>query len=177
MAIYREDVTHAIPYNFDPLIVEALHRFNTMNLTIQFHLVPRTHWQSADILIYREETLLPTKLGYADLPLNGNPGSAIRLHLTNIMDWAVTNEAIVNIICHELGHTMGFHHTDYMDNSYSCGGNPVNEAAIYPEVGFIHIPGTPPGPEPNSWMLACMPVPGIGRPFTANDLIALQFLY
>jgi hypothetical protein len=43
-------------------------------------------------------------------------------------------------------------------------------------VGAIHIPGTPTGPDPTSWMLACIGS-GVNRPFNSNDVTALNYLY
>lgn len=81
---------------------------------------------------------------------------------------------ITTVIAHEMGHCIGFRHTDYMDRSYSCGGSPTNEGAS--TVGAIHINGTPTGPDANSWMLACLSAT-TDRPFNANDKTALNYLY
>ncbi len=81
---------------------------------------------------------------------------------------------VTTVIAHEMGHCIGFRHTDYMDRSYSCGGSTANEGAS--TVGAIHIPGTPTGPDPNSWMLACLSS-STDRPFNANDKTALNYLY
>ena len=78
------------------------------------------------------------------------------------------------IIAHEMGHTIGFRHTDYRNRAFSCGGLRSNEGQA--GVGAIWIPGTPTGPQdPGSWMLAC--TDGSNRPFNPNDIIALNFLY
>jgi hypothetical protein len=60
-----------------------------------------------------------------------------------------------------------------MDRSYSCGGTASNEGDG--GVGAILIPGTPSGPDPNSWMLACSN--GGNRTFNANDKVAMDYLY
>nr|MCU0383478.1 zinc-dependent metalloprotease [Cyclobacteriaceae bacterium] len=78
------------------------------------------------------------------------------------------------ILAHEIGHCIGFRHTDYMDRSYSCGGATANEGAS--TVGAILIPGTPSGPDAGSFMLACIGN-GQNRPFNNNDKTALAFLY
>src|SRR5699024_4807462 len=78
------------------------------------------------------------------------------------------------IIAHEVGHCIGFRHTDYMDRSYSCGGAYSNEGAS--TVGAIQIPGTPSGPDAGSWMLACIGS-GQNRYFNKNDVTALGYLY
>ena len=81
---------------------------------------------------------------------------------------------LATILAHEIGHCIGMRHTDFADRSYSCGGSPTNEGAS--TVGAVHIPGTPTGPDPNSWMLACIGS-GQNRPFNANDKVALNYLY
>lgn len=81
---------------------------------------------------------------------------------------------IISVLAHEVGHCIGFRHTDYMNRAYSCGGAASNEGAS--TVGAIHIPGTPTGPDANSWMLACIGS-GQNRPFTNNDKAALNYLY
>jgi hypothetical protein len=81
---------------------------------------------------------------------------------------------VTSILAHEMGHCIGFRHTDYMDRSYSCGGSTANEGAS--TVGAINIPGTPTTADPNSWMLACIGS-GQNRPFNANDITALNYLY
>jgi hypothetical protein len=43
-------------------------------------------------------------------------------------------------------------------------------------VGAVHIPGTPTGPDANSWMLACI-ANGVNREFNNNDKTALDYLY
>jgi hypothetical protein len=81
---------------------------------------------------------------------------------------------MTTVIAHEVGHCIGFRHTDYMDRSYSCGGSPTNEGAS--SVGAILIPGTPSGPDSGSWMLSCLSAT-TNRPFNNNDKTALGYLY
>ena len=104
----------------------------------------------------------------------GNPASPITLNNragafgTNPnVNWVAT------VIAHEMGHTIGFRHTDYKNRAYSCGGFKSNEGTA--GVGAIWIPGTARNGDPNSWMLAC--TDGSDRPFNANDVIALNYLY
>ena len=82
---------------------------------------------------------------------------------------------LATIVAHEVGHTIGFRHTDYANRNYSCGFSiPRNEGDA--GVGAIWIPGTPTShKDPGSWMLAC--TDGTNRPFNANDIIALNYLY
>jgi hypothetical protein len=81
---------------------------------------------------------------------------------------------LTTVIAHEVGHCLGFRHTDYMDRSFSCGGSPVNEGAS--TVGAILIPGTPSGPVSGSWMLSCLSAT-TDRPFNSSDRTALSYLY
>jgi hypothetical protein len=81
---------------------------------------------------------------------------------------------MTTVIAHEVGHCIGFRHTDYMDRSYSCGGAPTNEGAS--NIGAILIPGTPSGPDSGSWMLSCLSAT-TNRPFNNNDQTALAYLY
>ena len=81
---------------------------------------------------------------------------------------------MTTVIAHEVGHCIGFRHTDYMDRSYSCGGSPTNEGSS--GVGAVLIPGTPSGPDSGSWMLACLSAT-TNRPFNNNDKTALNYLY
>jgi len=81
---------------------------------------------------------------------------------------------MTTVIAHEVGHCIGFRHTDYMDRSFSCGGSPTNEGAS--SVGAILIPGTPSGPDSGSCMLSCLSAT-TNRPFSNNDKTALSYLY
>jgi hypothetical protein len=82
---------------------------------------------------------------------------------------------VTTVIAHEMGHCIGFRHTDYMNRSYSCGSG-GNEGQETDGVGAVHIPGTPTGPDANSWMLACLSS-STDRPFNSNDKVALDYLY
>lgn len=107
----------------------------------------------------------------AGFPSGGNPYNQVKF---NKQYQNYSSGFVTTVIAHEVGHCVGFRHTDYMDRSYSCGGSPVNEGAS--TVGAIHIPGTPTGPDAGSWMLACLSAT-TNRPFNGNDKTALNYLY
>jgi hypothetical protein len=81
---------------------------------------------------------------------------------------------VATILAHEIGHCIGFRHTDYFNRSISCGGSAVNEGSA--GVGAINIPGTPTGTSSGSWMLSCIGS-GQNRPFNSADVTALNYLY
>lgn len=144
---------------------QALARFNAEGLQISFRLVTGT----ADITLVNASG---SYLASAGFPSGGNPFNQVKVNSRSLNGQPANT--IVSVIAHELGHCIGFRHTDYMDRSYSCGGATSNEGAS--TVGAILIPGTPSGPDPNSWMLACIGG-GVNRPFNANDKTALNYLY
>ena len=116
-------------------------------------------------------------LGSSGFPTSsGNPYNQIKM---NTNQYAYGSNPDVNyvgsVIQHEIGHCIGFRHTDYMDRSYSCGGRRVNEEKPPSGLGAILIPGTPSNPDAASWMLACSN--GGNRTFNANDVTAMNYLY
>lgn len=151
----------------------ALARYNSENLNLSFQRV--TSASGADIVIQaspRYYALLGI-LGSAGFPTNsGDPHKRILLTAA-YYDNVSSMGALTTTIAHEIGHCIGFRHTDFMDRSFSCGGSSSDEGQS--SSGANHIPGTPEGPEAGSWMLACSD--GTDKPFTENDKKALDYLY
>lgn len=149
---------------------EMVNRYNALNLQIKLQIVT----SGANISFVRGSG---SYLASAGFPTNtGNPYNQVKVNGTAI--GSGTSSTFINylatILAHELGHCIGFRHTDYMNRAYSCGGSATNEGAS--TVGAILIPGTPSGPDAGSWMLACVGS-GVNRPFNANDRTALNYLY
>lgn len=155
---------------YGPVLDEVVRRYNAENLQITLQRVS----SGADITFDRASGSYLASAGFPTA--SGDPFNSVKVNTRAI--GSGTSSTFINyaatIFAHELGHCIGFRHTDYMNRAYSCGGSAVNEGAS--TVGAILIPGTPSGPDPNSWMLACIGS-GANRPFNANDRTALNYLY
>lgn len=162
----------SLPASYGTALDIALARYNAENLRVTFTRVYTAAEGNIDITkasgSYLASAGFPTS--------NGNPYGSVQVNSTAIGTGTSStfNNYLATILAHEIGHCIGFRHTDYMDRSYSCGGATANEGAS--TVGAIHIPGTPTTADPNSWMLACIGSNG-NRPFNANDKTALSYLY
>ena len=114
-------------------------------------------------------------LGSSGFPTSsGQPYNQIQMN-TNAQAYGTNpNEFyITSVLQHEMGHCIGFRHTDYFNRALSCGGHKSNERAG--SIGAILIPGTPSGFDAESFMLSCSA--GTDRTFNPNDVIALNYLY
>ena len=160
-------VSSSLPSSYITAANAAIARYNALNLRITFSRVT----SGGNIII----SAAPSGSGYlasAGFPSGGNPYTSVRVNRSYLDTWNANT--VTSIMTHEIGHCIGFRHTDYMSRQYSCGGSPVNEGDG--GVGAIHIPGTPTGPDPNSWMLACIGN-GVNRTFNTNDRTALNYVY
>jgi hypothetical protein len=145
----------------------AIARYNAQNLRLHFTRVT----SGGNIVISAAPSGAPY-LASAGFPSGGNPYSSVLVNAGALA--GQPSGTITSVLAHEIGHCIGFRHTDYMNRQYSCGGSYYNEGAS--SVGAVHIPGTPTGPDAGSWMLACIGS-GQNRPFNSNDIIALNYLY
>lgn len=110
--------------------------------------------------------------GSSGFPSGGLPFNTINIG-SGLSTFAVGT--VTHVITHELGHTIGFRHSDFFNRAISCGGAASNEGDG--GVGAILIPGTPSGATVGgSIMNACFRTSETGR-FTSSDVTALQFLY
>jgi hypothetical protein len=159
---------------FSAALDEAIRRYNAEGLNVTFQRVN----SDADITVVAYYQVSST-LGSAGFPNStGDPYHEVRMNTYHYSTGTTTTNVnyIGTIMAHEFGHCIGFRHTDYENRAYSCGGRRQNEGQANTGVGAVHIPGTPTGGDPNSWMLACVGT-NVNRPFNANDKIALSYVY
>lgn len=154
---------------------QALARYNNLGLKLVFQRVT-----SGGNIVISGANLGTTSGGGCILgqasgfpTASGNPSSGFTLSTSSCAtSYLNTANKVDEVIAHEIGHCIGFRHTDYMNRS-SCGQN-ANEGSA--GVGAIHIPGTPTtvNGNYNSWMMACTN----GNPaFSTSDGTALNYVY
>ncbi|HVG12240.1 MAG TPA: M57 family metalloprotease [Flavisolibacter sp.] len=158
---------------FSAALDNAIARYNAQGLRIKFQRV--TSGANTTVTAYYEAS---NTLGFAGFPTsNGAPYNQVQMNTYHYSTSTSSTNVnyIATIIAHELGHCIGFRHTDYMNRAYSCGTG-GNEGQSTSGVGAVHIPGTPTGPSSASWMLACVGN-GVNRPFNSSDRTALAYVY
>ena len=159
-------ISNRLPSSYVAALDEALDRYNAQNLNLTFQRVSN----NGDINLVKGNGNFLASAGFPTS--SGDPYGTVKVNAQAIGNQP--QSTVATIIAHEIGHCIGFRHTDYMNRSYSCGGSPVNEGAS--TVGAVHVPGTPTGPDSGSWMLSCIGS-GQNRPFNNNDKTALGYLY
>ncbi len=151
---------------------EALRRYNALNLRLTFQRTGSA--TSNDIrIVPATNAALNGGFARAGFPKNGRPHNLIQMN-TSFYGGSYRLGNTATVITHEIGHCIGFRHTDYANRSFSCGSG-GNEGQT--QYGAVHIPGTPTTHAvANSWMLACIGRQ-VNRPFIASDRTALLNLY
>jgi hypothetical protein len=109
--------------------------------------------------------------GSAGFPSGGKPYGTINIG-TGLQSYS--DDVNEHVITHELGHCIGFRHSDYYNRAISCGSG-GNEGAS--NVGAIHIPGTPTDARVGgSVMNSCFRSSESGE-WSSSDKTALDYLY
>jgi len=107
---------------------------------------------------------------------SGFPSGGLPFGQINIGDGLATFsvDTVEHVITHEIGHTIGFRHSDYYNRSISCGsGGNEGDGGI----GAILIPGTPStATVGGSVMNSCFRSTETGE-WSSTDITALNALY
>jgi hypothetical protein len=112
--------------------------------------------------------------GVSGFPSGGRPFNAINIG-SDLQGATFPTSTVTHVITHELGHTIGFRHSDFFNRAISCGGAASNEGNG--GVGAILVAGTPSGATVGgSIMNSCFRQQETGQ-FTGSDVTALQALY
>jgi len=144
----------------------AISNYNSLGLRIYFARGPSTGC-TANITIQTTSG----SGGSAGFPSGGYPYGTVNIG-TGLNSYSVdVNE---HVITHELGHAIGFRHSDYYNRAISCGSGGDEGAGSY---GAIHISGTPTtATVGGSIMNACFRSTETGE-WTSSDVTALNYLY
>ncbi|ANH81581.1 hypothetical protein A8C56_11880 [Niabella ginsenosidivorans] len=175
------------PSVYEQALGEACQRYNNLDIGIHFSTVSTSNPQNAatpvDINIKMDNNLPSLGLSGGWPNRNGDfpayPYNTISLNV-NALGTNAAQSYLATVMAHEIGHMLGFRHTDYFNRAYSGCPYDSNLPGGYNEgttrTGAVHIPGTPTTEDANSWMLACIGS-GVNRPFTSNDVTALVTLF
>jgi hypothetical protein len=145
----------------------AIANYNGLGLRITFARGPTTGC-TANITA---QTMSGTG-GSSGFPSGGAPYGAINIG-TGLQSYS--NDVNEHVITHEIGHAVGFRHSDYYNRSISCGGAATNEGSA--GVGAVLIPGTPStAVVGGSIMNSCFRSTETGE-WTSSDVTALNYLY
>ena len=146
----------------------AVNSYNALGLRLRFTLSFATSI-SADIVVYK---VSGGAGGSAGFPSGGNPYKWVRI---NSGTDSYSTNVNKHVITHEIGHCIGFRHTDWFNRSISCGSGGSEGTG---SIGAVHIPGTPTTgvTSSTSVMVSCFNS-GSNGAFTSSDVTALNYLY
>jgi hypothetical protein len=114
--------------------------------------------------------VLPNVAAAASWPSGGNPGSTITVNQAGCLGLAQNNQQRLHNMVHEIGHTLGFRHTNWAARNEQL--DPTHS-----QIGAVHIWGTPgTGGDPGSVMNGGTAL-NAWAGFSANDRIATARLY
>lgn len=151
----------------------AVDNYNALNISLSFRLSFSSNISGAEMIVFNPGG--SGAGGQAEFPSNGRPGRLIQIFGGMDRFDANVNE---HVIAHEMGHAVGFRHTDYARRR--CDGSNEGTAG---RIGAVLIPGTPSGNQwggsnidSNSIMISCFGSQEDGE-FSNFDIVALETLY
>jgi hypothetical protein len=161
------------PSYFSTALDNVVARYNSYNLRIRFQRV-----SSGGNIVISAANLGTSGggcvLGRASgFPSGGNPSPGFTLSNSSCAtSYLNTTNKADEVMAHEIGHCIGFRHTDYATRA-SCGPGGGESAGT---IGAVHIPGTPTSVSGsyNSWMMACT---NSSPSFSSADVTALNYVY
>lgn len=168
-----------IPSSTATLINQVIQNYNSIrNFNLNFQPTTSTNQQ----LLFLGVTDSPpyyVPTGKADWPTNGNIGSFVELDINDFNSTSITNGIKLFVIAHEIGHTIGFRHTDWLEQEE---GNYGYDDGIYKFIGGTLIPATfhsDPISIYNStgyYQDRYLPTPEFSD-FPYTDLLAIRYMY
>jgi len=121
-------------------LTRAVANYNNINnMTLQFNLTFGTNFQAADMVVYDNSVNTPGGTGgVAGFPnSSGQPNKFVQIYGIEQFSTNV-NE---HVITHEIGHSIGFRHSDWFDR-LSCPPQAQGNEGSGSD-GAVHIAGTP----------------------------------
>jgi hypothetical protein len=154
---------------FGTALDETIANYNAVGLNFQMRRISNNSAGCDAVITGRISG--PTG-GSSGFPSGGQPFNKFNIG-SGLKSFSINT--ITHVITHELGHTIGFRHSDFFNRSISCGGAASNEGDG--GIGAILIPGTPSGAVlGGSVMNSCFRTVETGE-FTSTDITALNALY
>lgn len=153
-------------------LTRAVANYNNISgMTLEFNLTFGTNFQAADMVVYDNSINNSGNGGVAGFPnSSGQPNKFVQIYGIEQFSTNV-NE---HVITHEIGHSIGFRHSDWFDRLSCPSSSQGNEGTG--SDGAVHISGTPTGRDLSSVMQACFSTSVSGN-FNGNDITALKAMY